>query len=271
MNKLFLKFFLSLIKDKTKAKQVQCLLKKKSGGGGERPIGITSIDGLKYSQYLTTSVLSIHSKTFEEYKNKFRNTDVVVCGAGPSLNYYKPIESAIHIGTNRVHQKIKCDFLFRQDFKNYDQEILSCDIPKFIGNFYEWDLDMCPESLFNQLTNASKFIIDNSVTSIIPVDLISQPLWHGGSVIFSAFQFALWTNPRRIYLVGCDCAGQVDSKHWHHFDDSTDVKQNIVPITALVDSWKKMAQFSKQMYPHIQILSINPVGLKGIFTDIYQQ
>ena len=31
---------------------------------------------------------------------------------------------------------------------------------------------MCPESLFNQLTNANKFIIDNSVSAIIPVDLI---------------------------------------------------------------------------------------------------
>lgn len=226
---------------------------------------------LERDHYLTRSVLCYHKDTFLKYKNIFTGKNIVVCGSGPTLAKYKRINDAIHIGTNKVHKKIKLDFLFRQDFKGYDQEIFSSDVVKFIGNYYDWEFDMCPESVFNRLKNAQKFIIDNRENYRIPVDLISQPLWHGGSVIFSAFQFALWTNPKRIYLVGCDCAGQVDDYHWNHFDDShSDIKNhNLKPITPLIDGWKKISEFQKSIYPDVEIISINPVGLKGLFNDVY--
>ena len=81
-------------------------------------------------------------------------------------------------------------------------------------------------------------------------------------------QFALWTNPKRIYLVGCDSAGQVNSLNWNHFDDNNKNNHNIVPIEALLEGWKKLAKFAEYMYPDVEIISINPVGLKGLFKDI---
>lgn len=208
---------------------------------------------------------------FSNYKNVYTKQDVVVVGAGPSLSKYKLFEGAIHIGTNRTHmnKNLKLDFLFRQDFKNYDEEILNSTVKKFVGNYYEWTADMCPESVFNQLKNATKFMI-NTNSDYIPVNLDIEPLWHGGSVIYSAFQFALWTNPKRIYLVGCDCAGQNDPLHWHHYDDKNKSIHNLVPIDALVVGWQKMAQFAATIYPQVEIISVNPVGLKGIFKDITQ-
>lgn len=218
-----------------------------------------------------TQMISYNNEAFAEYKNIFTGKDVVVIGSGPTLNDYTYIENAIHIGANRAHlnKNIKLDFLFRQDFNGYDEEIFDCDIKKFIGCYYNWKARMCPESVFNKLTNASRYIIDFS-TDRIPVDLSKEPLWHGGSVAFSVFQFALWTNPKRIYIVGCDSAGQVNSLNWNHFDDKNKTSHNKEPITALVDGWKQLAEFAKIMYPDIEIISINPVGLKGLFKDEYK-
>ena len=261
MNKLIANVISSLVFNKSKRRAIRDILLDRNQTASDIK--------LKRAIYLALTICNTHKQTFEEYKNAFSGQDIVLCGSGPSLNKYSPTPSVIHIGTNRVHQKIKLDFLFRQDFKSFDKEIFQTNVNKFIGNYYDWHLDMCPESVFNQLSNARKYIIDNDLSAIIPVDLTSQPLWHGGSVIFSAFQFALWTNPRRIYLVGCDCAGQVHSKLWNHFDDKDITNQNTEPIQALVNGWKQLKYFSDCIYPYTEIISVNPVGLKGMFKDTY--
>lgn len=255
------------ISDKEKRRAVRRILLNKN-------FNMTSVNTIPNvvptSRDLYLSLASMMNKqAFSEYKNIFNNREIVVVGAGPSLSKYKPIKGAIHIGTNRTHMNnnIKLDFLFRQDFKNYDKEIINSPIKKFVGNYYEWTSDMCPESVFNKLKNATKFMI-NTTSDYIPVNLDIEPLWHGGSVIYSAFQFALWTNPKRIYLVGCDCAGQNDPLHWHHYDDENKSIHNLVPIDALLIGWQKMAQFAATIYPDVEIISVNPVGLKGLFKDI---
>ena len=268
MFNLYVKLLCSFIFNKEKRKKVRNFLLNNEPLEMQHPI--INLD-LEKERYLMEA-RHYNQNAFSEYRNLFNGKDVAVIGAGPSLNKYKTIEGVINIGTNKVHQNknIKLDFLFRQDFKNFDEEIFDCDVKKFIGNYYDWKLDMCPQSVFNKLTNAQKFMIDN-YSDNIPVDIDHFPLWHGGSVIYSAMQFALWTNPKRIYLVGCDSAGQVDSLHWNHFDDSNADSHNIVPIEALVENWKKIALFAKTMYPDTEIISINPVGLKGLFNDIYQK
>ena len=38
-----------------------------------------------------------------------------------------------------------------------------------------------------------------------------------------------------------------------------------------IKNWKKLNFFANRYYPDTEIISINPVGLKGIFKDIYQE
>lgn len=265
MKKTITKLFTSLIRDKNKRRSVRATLLQKNNAPAK------CVDFANKSTYLSETV-HYNQEAFLEYKNKFAGKDVVVIGSGPTLNDYTPIKNAIHIGSNRAHlnKKLKLDFLFRQDFKDFDKEIFDCHIKKFIGNYYNWQADMCPESVFNRLTNAQKFIIDTDTQQLQP-DIANMPLWHGGSVAFSMFQFALWTNPKRIYIVGCDSAGQKDALHWNHFDDKTKETHNQEPITALVVGWSKLAEFAKAMYPDVEIISINPVGLKGLFKDEYRK
>ena len=233
-------------------------------GGGVAP---TQMDALLfYIQQLRCNAC------FSGYKNAFAGRDVAVVGAGPTLSFYSPLADVIHIGCNRVIQasNVPIDFLFRQDFKGCDTDILDSEIEKFIGIYPDWVMDMCPETTFAKLKNAHQFVINNR-SDYIPVDISKQPVWHGGSVAFSAFQFALYGNPRRIYLIGCDSAGQIDSLNWNHFfDDNNERKNhNIVPIPALINGWKKLKQFQEAMYPDVEVVSINPVGLKGLFQDKY--
>ena len=38
----------------------------------------------------------------------------------------------------------------------------------------------------------------------------------------------------------------------------------------LVEPWKRLKLFANKLYPGTEIISVNPVGLKGLFKDIYQ-
>lgn len=77
---------------------------------------------------------------------------------------------------------------------------------------------------------------------------------------FPAIQFALWTNPKTIYLVGCDCSSG-------HYDGSGSESN----LEYLIEPWKKLKKFRDIWYPLTKIVSVNPVGLKGIFEDLYQE
>jgi len=83
-----------------------------------------------------------------------------------------------------------------------------------------------------------------------------------GSVVFSAIEFALWTNPKRIFLVGCDCTST------GHFDNATD--KTGLP-TSMRATYVKLKGFAHTYYPDTEIISVNPVGLKGLFRDWYQK
>ena len=73
-------------------------------------------------------------------------------------------------------------------------------------------------------------------------------------------QFALFTNPRRIYLVGCDCSSG-------YFDGTA----TPLPNEHLVGLWKEIKKFAEIYYPETEIICVNPVGLKGVFKDLVQE
>ncbi len=88
------------------------------------------------------------------------------------------------------------------------------------------------------------------------------------SVAHCAFEFALWTQPKEIYLVGFDCA------RTGHFncDDSERLRQQDFQknFDRIFYGWNYYKKFAKTYYPETEIISVNPVRLKGLFDkDIY--
>ena len=76
----------------------------------------------------------------------------------------------------------------------------------------------------------------------------------GHSVVFPALQLILYTGVKKIYLVGCD-GGFTDSR-CNQYDDPW-----------LMHWWGEFKKFIGICYPDVEIVSINPVSLRGWFID----
>lgn len=215
------------------------------------------------------AISATHQKTFGKYKNCNEGKDVVLVATGPSLNNYIPIKNAIHVGVNKAikFDKVKFDYLFFQDAafprNQYVKELNQYSAHKFYGLLQDTIRhDWLVSETDNIIANANRYYVISHwyyPPLHFTYDIENEPLGCGGSVAFAAMQFILWTNPKKIYLVGCDCSEG-------YFDNT----QTDFPANHLIDGWKKLKEFASIYYPETEIISINPVGLKGVFKDIYQ-
>ena len=223
------------------------------------------------------SLQNLHSKAFPQFKNINDGRDVVIVATGPTLAKYEPIEGAVHIGLNRAYQfdKVKLDYIFMTDgtaVKNYIDEIDKLDdVIKFYGlNLFheEYRPGVRIPEYHLKSKNSYRFYSYNYKEGIINPNLESFPLYHSGSISFPAIHFALWTHPKRIYLVGCDCS---DAPYWDGGKREEDYLVKADRVNNLViEGYSVLKEFAQRCYPDVEIISINPVGLKGLFTDMYQ-
>lgn len=202
----------------------------------------------------------LHEKAFGDERYKYINKDVVVTVTGPTFEYYKPMKKAIHFGANTAYRKrsVRYSALFCQDHASFGGKLprsfiyyrgKSCK--KYIGN----NLNM------PMMVNLDKYAVYNYMSENKFNYLIDiAPLPDFCSVVFSVMSYALWTHPKRIYLVGADCS----SGH----AKITDSKNN-TNVSYLIEPWNQMARFISKFYSDIEIISINPIGLKGLFKDVY--
>lgn len=214
------------------------------------------------------AIARLHWNSFGKYKNCFQGREMVLMASGPSVKKYIRIENAIHVGVNRsfLNEQIPLDFLFIQDkraFDNGKEAILKYkgnDVVKFFGilneKFQDW---IIPESWALQC-HALRYYTDNGFNSQFAYDITSQRLGDFSSVVFSALQFMLFCNPRRIYLVGCDCSNEP------YFYDPNQ-KTDLIPSRNIAN-FQRFKEFAAVYYPDTEIISVNPVGLKGMFPEI---
>ncbi len=210
----------------------------------------------------------LHSIIFPKYHNIFMNQDVAVVGAGPTLQNYLPLDNTIHIGVNRtfLYNKIKFDFLFVQDYgaaKHYLDDFVKYDCHKFLG-ISSNDKICIPEYFYN-LPNIEGYYTQYPFSGFF-TDISQNPLGDYASIIFPALNFALYTHPRRIYLVGCDC-----NLNGYFNNEKMQMPDNILKscLSHNKRGWNDFKQFVQYHYPDIEVISVNPVGLKGMFHDMY--
>ena len=236
----------------------------------------TDLAKLNRINQVNISTALLHTRTFTKFKGIHEGKDIVLVASGVSADKYKPKQNVIHIGVNRSFQigdyRIPMDYIFIQDFSGKTPEYIN-DLDnyrvgkckKFYGLTTEWIKEpnrVIPES------HAIKAKALRYRTDWAPIegfepqfayDISTQPLGCFGSIVFPALQFALWTYPKRIFLVGCDCttAGYAYDKK-----DTNFLKPNLI-----IEAYKKFKIFANTYYPDVQIVSINPVGLKGLFKE----
>lgn len=225
-----------------------------------------------------------HRRVFPRFRNKHLGQDIVILACGPTLNDFQRIPNAIYIGVNRTILSPKfdyCDYWFMQDFGNSTPQekekyrsYRGNECIKFMGMANpvdtRWGFDPhAPSELEVHDAGAFKYYHDYNTgikgwESEFAYDLSTMPLMNGGTIVFAALQFALWTNPRRIFLVGCDCTS---SGHFYNATESTGLPAG----NALWNSYAKFKAFAANHYPQTEIISVNPVGLKGLFKDWSQK
>ena len=120
---------------------------------------------------------------------------------------------------------------------------------------------LIPEDVLEK-NNARRYIFSEQNDEIYR-DIQYHPLMNFTSTVFSAIHFAMYTRPERIILVGCDCAGI------EHFDGRVGLAEEDIPIW--ISGYRKIKKFVKRNYSNLEIISINPVGLKGMFRDMYTE
>ena len=242
------------------------------------------------SKFVSAAI--INRETFRPFRNYCRGKKIVVCGAGETLNDYEPIPNAVHIALNRafVFDKVEFDFVFAQDYegiymlKDKLRDYRKGKCIKLFGKLFRDEAMLktnFPESYITEC-EAKTFATD----AFYPADLFSdhpfiaemdsRAISCGTNVGMCAMQFALWMNPDEIYLVGCDQSGghftqeglskELKEKDLEH---SEKIWESTLPRAR--EQWKQLQTFAQIYYPDTKIISVNPVGLKGIFTDWNQR
>ena len=220
--------------------------------------------------------LFLNRVTFSKYKNINEGKNAIVLATGPSLKYFNNDIEGVVLGVNSAFKFFnKLDYLFLQDFSGMSGYIY--DVPKIVPTtckkFYGYvgvsslsTNSLIPDTIAQQ-HQAERYYLDTSFSPVnekdnsFALDLSYEPLKDYGSVIFPAMQFLLYTRPKKIYLVGCDCSEG-------HFDGTRIDNQN-GSMRHIIKGWSLLKDFVKHYYPDIEIISVNPVGLKGMFKDIY--
>ena len=237
-------------------------------------------------QQVNLSTYQIHSQTFPQFKCINQGKKVYIIASGPSaarVIYNKKITNdpdGVYIGVNRSFQIgngcFDMNYIFIQDYSGKTKEYIDeldeyrkDECQKFYGLTAEW---RCPSKFVDKVIPESHAIKANALryrtdwvdvegfTNEFAYNLSAQPLGCFGSIVFPALQFALWTYPKEIYLIGCDC-----SEEGYAYKKN---EKNFLPVTQIINAYKKFKIFAYRYYPDVKIYSINPVGLKGLFQDI---
>ena len=229
------------------------------------------------------TVAHLHQTTFSQFKGCNAGKDVVVIGAGPTLNHFSPIKDCIYVGLNSavLFPHVKYDYLFTIDkvgISKIADEFANYDCVKFIGDqnlgpnwqISESQIAKMKGKVLRYKTDAGMY-----KESQLVADIESQPLGNFNTVSLQALQFVLYTNPRRIYLVGIDCS---NLGHFGNHDTISEYKNSLSSRGEELDAWAKytieawqsVREFVSMYYPDTEIISVNPVGLRGMFTDLDQ-
>lgn len=226
---------------------------------------------------LANEICDTHKETFAEFKGCHRGQTVAVIATGPSLNYYSQIKGVPHIGVNSsfLKEDLKLNYYFAIGYtEEWGKQLKNYSFVKFIGkNLWTYASsipEQYPEYIIEE-NNARRFFIGDPMGEPY-ADLIHQPLMSGTTIVFAAIQFAMFTRPKRLLLIGCDCSsdGHYDSKPF-----AMEGEKFFFSINQANSEWikgyKHIKAFAERVYPDMEVISVNPVGLKGLFHDMYTE
>ncbi|MFR8816032.1 MAG: hypothetical protein ACLVFZ_08500 [Parasutterella sp.] len=225
-------------------------------------------------------IFSLHKDTFSRFKGINSQKSVVLVATGPTVNQFEAslVNDAVYIGVNKAFllSNITFDYLFAIDkasIADVYEDFFSYECTKFVGDQNLGPAFQIPESYMLKNNVLRYKTTANLFPDVFFQDIDTAPLANSCSVAIQAMQFALFTNPRKIYLVGNDCTV---SKAEHFYTNPESFRNNLnlreEPLANneqnLLASWRAIKEFAKLYYPETEIISVNPVNLKGLFKEV---
>lgn len=208
------------------------------------------------------------ARLFDIHRNR---TGVLVC-TGPTLHNYVPIENAIHFGvSDAIFSPAKIDYLFISDTKigrkpGYDHDPKPYDeypCEKFAAVHRDgWHKQTISDERCKQF-GWTQYDLNAGGGCEFVKNVAKYELGDGFSTAFPAAQIALYTGIQTLFLVGVDIVRN-DTAF-----EKRDPNFNVYVHHQHAEHWAEFKEFVEFMYPNVSVISINPVGLKGLFTDIY--
>ena len=219
-----------------------------------------------------------YNKIFAKYKDAYKDETATLFCTGPTLDDY---DHSLHPPS----VKVGVNYIWRHKFFNQEHEDAILLDYYFFGHRRESGNELSVEGWRKSKktaeaktgafipkdfkTNKQKFcvsIIDGNESyghytvkealesnavpiaaehgAEFPKDISRSPLY-SHSIPMPAMQFLLYCGFKKIFLVGCDCSG-------HDY-------------LCQMENWRQLKSFIDSNYPHVEIVSINPVSLKGLF------
>lgn len=240
---------------------------------------------INYSSAVSVAASICNHETFAPMKDCNIGKEVALCGAGPTFANYTPMDNVLHVALNRalLNEKIKFDYFIADDWdgiKFLKDELIKYSCKKFLGHQIGCDyMREIPESLVRD-SGAKRYYTDSyylgGYRSKYICDIDKMAIGNMPNIALSAMQIILFTRPKIIYLVGCDASDT------GHFIMPTEEKEEdtrrfqaesrvTISGNKIINKWIELRHFAETFYPDVRIVSVNPVGLKTIFEDVYQK
>lgn len=229
--------------------------------------------------YSALEVSKQHSMVFSKYRNYHQNKNLAIVGCGPTVKYFdNQIKADYNIALNDAIflDKFNFDYLFNWDTgvlinkPNWYEDVNKFSCAKFYGHCVADNVGSPKDENSDEQNNISHFYYSArhgwpafDYGEVIHKDLTTYPLMDFGSISFGALSFALYTKPKKLYLIGLDT-----SNIGHAFGKEFEC---CYPLQRMMRGYKKFKEFIDIYYPDVEVISVNPVGLKGLFRDVYTQ
>jgi hypothetical protein len=203
---------------------------------------------------------------FIPFKGRHEGEDAILYGTGPSLNDYDYLEDdglRVRVGLNSfIAEGRPLDYYFFGHMDKRSSEYLQ-NVKDFKGvKFGFTSVDGMGTGTWldsRQALSLGALPYHLSTGLTYHDDITANPLVDH-AINFSALQFLVHTGVRKIHLVGCDASSILSHK-------SPEVDTNR-DVGVMVSVWNEFAAFVRD---RVEVVSVNPVGLKDMFPARYTQ
>jgi hypothetical protein len=201
---------------------------------------------------------------FIPFKGRHQGEEAILYGTGPSLNDYDYLEDdglRTRVGLNSfIAEGRPLDYHF---FGHMDKRSLAYlqNVKDFTGvkfGFTHIDGKEGDQWLGGRLALALGALPYHITSGFTYHDDIAENPTVDHAINFSALQFMVYAGFKKIHLVGCDASNIVS-----HKDTGVDTDRD---VDVMMRAWNGFADFVRG---RVEVVSVNPVGLKDMFPARY--